>query len=296
LDDIGRPQGTVMVWDLVLDRMAAERREALAAELGARALDLSTAARELDGLGSEARKDVSHTRSLCEGSLEGGKSLAQAIGSLAAGTEEMTATIREFTRNTSEAAAASGESARRAEVAKEGLERLRISSLEIGKAVKSIEAISGQTKLLALNASIEAARAGEAGRGFLVVANEVKDLAQATAKANGEIAEVVSRMRKEVDLADSAMADVLGVVRTVQNIQIGVASSVEEQSATMAEMARQAAESSRLALDGRNSLEELLEQAGRSAENAARTGTAASTLSGLSNGLEKVVAEISGER
>jgi len=294
LDDHGRTNGTVLVWDLLVDRMAAERRQALAEDLRGRASDLLVSARELDGLGQEAGRDASETRSRCEGSLGEAQALALAIGSLATGTEEMTATIHEITRNTAEASETSGDGARRAEMAKESLEKLLASGNQIGKAVEAIDEISEQTKLLALNATIEAARSGEAGKGFAVVAGEVKELARGTAKANGEIAQIVAQMRGEENLAAESIASVLAVVSHIHQLQNGIAVAVEEQSATMSEMAGQAAESARVATILRKDMEELRNQSVRSAENAQRTGVAASSLSGLSGGLESVVSEIAG--
>ena len=84
---------------------------------------------------------------------------------------------------------------------------LSAASEEIGAIVGSIDAIAKQTNLLALNATIEAARAGEAGRGFSVVASEVKALSQQTSKATDEIRDRIQRLRSEVDLIVVAMSD-----------------------------------------------------------------------------------------
>ena len=84
----------------------------------------------------------------------------------------------------------------------EGIEALNEQSLVIGSIVKTISAIAEQTNLLALNAAIEAARAGEQGRGFAVVADEVRQLASRTSKATEEIVGVV---RQNQDMARDAV-------------------------------------------------------------------------------------------
>ena len=92
--------------------------------------------------------------------------------------------------------------ARHMQTAGEGIEALNDQSLVIGSIVKTISGIAEQTNLLALNAAIEAARAGEQGRGFAVVADEVRQLASRTSQATEEIVGVV---RQNQDMARHAV-------------------------------------------------------------------------------------------
>ena len=105
------------------------------------------------------------------------------VHTVAAGTEEMTASIREIAASANAAARIAADAVHTAEAANSTVSRLGTSSAEIGDVVRAITSIAEQTNLLALNATIEAARAGEAGKGFAVVANEVKELARETAEA-----------------------------------------------------------------------------------------------------------------
>jgi len=95
--------------------------------------------------------------------------------------------------------------------------------------VSMIQQIAAQTNLLALNATIEAARAGEAGRGFGVVANEVKDLASATARATQEIEKNVLEIRSVGQSALEAVREVTTIMKGIEDHALEIASAVQQQ-------------------------------------------------------------------
>ncbi len=197
---------------------------------------------------------------------------------VATAMEEMNATVLEVARNSqtvsesarqaqetaenggkviSQAVSAMKEVAESTSVTAETIKRLGKSSEDIGAIVSVINDIADQTNLLALNAAIEAARAGEQGRGFAVVADEVRKLAERTTRATKEISGMINSIQVETNKAVNEMADgthkvengvrlaneagdalgnIVNGVHTVTEMIAQIATSAEEQSATTEEI------------------------------------------------------------
>ncbi len=160
------------------------------------------------------------------------------VQAVAAGAEQMGASIREIAQNAAEATKVAQAATGAAATANDTVTRLGSSSAEIGNVVKLITQIAEQTNLLALNATIEAARAGEAGKGFAVVASEVKELAQETARATDDIARRVEAIQADTTGAVDSIAQIGSIIASINDYQMTIASAVEEQTATTNEMSR----------------------------------------------------------
>jgi methyl-accepting chemotaxis protein len=198
--------------------------------------------------------------------------------------------IQEIAKNTSQAAALGRDGTSAAETGNTTVAQLSDSSAEISNVIKLITSIAEQTNLLALNATIEAARAGEAGKGFAVVASEVKDLAQETAKATGDISRRIGAIQTDSSSAAETIHQIAQILTQLGDYQTVIASAVEEQTSTTHEMGRSATEAATAADDIATNIASVATAARSTSQGVSRAEAAAGELARATRQLQHLVA------
>ena len=202
---------------------------------------LSTLSEAMNQLNLSANNIVNVADSTHKQASSAAEASSQAAGSVqtvAAAAEELSASIHEIGRQVQQSTTLSQEAANLTASTHERISGLSSSAQRIGEVVTMINEIAEQTNLLALNATIEAARAGEAGKGFAVVADEVKSLAHQTATSTEEIRRQIGEVQGEAHAAVEAIASIAAAVKNINDVVIAISAAVEEQDSSTREIAR----------------------------------------------------------
>ncbi|MBV9261235.1 MAG: PilZ domain-containing protein [Pseudolabrys sp.] len=171
--------------------------------------------------------------------------------------EQVSTAIAAIADNTGRAACIGREAVQRADVSRAAIEALARAADEIGDIVGVINEIAAQTNLLALNATIEAARAGEAGRGFSVVAAEVKALAEQTGRSTGQIGAKIAEIQSATNDVVKSLQSVTEAVGALSDANQSVSQAIESQRGATEQFGINTRESNQASIDAVTRLNEL---------------------------------------
>jgi methyl-accepting chemotaxis protein len=207
------------------------------------------------------------------------------VGTVAAATEELSASIAEIGAQSTAATTLVQTAVEQVNGTSVVMRELQEASERIGTVVELIQGIAGQTNLLALNATIEAARAGEMGKGFSVVASEVKALATQTAKATEEIQGQIATMQSSTGQASASIGAMLATIDNISVITGAIAAAVQEQGAATKEISRNVHEVTAMTRDVADNIALVSQASDEARQGAAATLEASATLMTNADGL-----------
>jgi methyl-accepting chemotaxis protein len=199
--------------------------------VGAIVKAVSRATGELQGTAKSLTETADMTHQLANSVSVAATEASKNVRSVAVASDQLALSIAEIGQQAQHSREIASQAVRGAATTDARITQMSLVADRIGHVLKLITDIAEQTNLLALNATIEAARAGEAGRGFAVVASEVKHLASQTAKATDEIAGEIADIQAVTKDSVSAIKEIGSIIHRVSQIATAITAAVEEQHA-----------------------------------------------------------------
>ena len=249
IDDVGRILGEIAGGDLTVDVTQNESYyigdfQALSASLQSIHANLVDMIRDISQVAGEVGASAGRVSTDAQALAQGTTEQAASVDGLVTNVTAITTQIQTSTVRCGSASQLVGQAAGYAAEADAKMDQLTAatrnidqSSTQIGTIIKTIEDIAFQTNILALNAAVEAARAGSAGKGFSVVADEVRSLAAKSAQAAQNTNDLISRSiqsaktgTESTDLAVSAMQDINGCIQSIKALMDEIAAASVQQS------------------------------------------------------------------
>ncbi len=253
-------------------RQSMEKRSQLTEEFQSTVSDnveiVSGAARDLEELANGLTSGAASAHERSVAAIDSAEIATQNADAVAENSQQLAEAIDEISKQVTDSLGATGEMVDQVAQANDAVEGLATATNKIDSVLSFIREIASQTNLLALNATIEAARAGDAGRGFSVVAQEVKSLAGQTATATSDIVQLVEAIQSSTTRTAEAISAISGKTEEVSRVANAIASAVEEQSASSREIdngVKRAADGSRSVSESVGGIAEASESTGKAA-------------------------------
>jgi len=263
-------------------------RQSIAGIMNA-ASQLNSASEELDQVSTQMASTTEQMSQQAHSVAANSRQISDNANAVAGATEQMSANITAVSENAETVLNMVRTATDRATASGAIVNKAAARSQEIWKIIKAITRIAERTKLLALNATIEAASAGDAGKGFTVIAKEIKELAQQSAVSTEDITGKLKAIKDGSSDAAAAMTDVIAIIDQIRERAEFTGSGMEEQSAATDAISRRMAESARGSKEITQGIAEMAAIAEQTSQSASDVHNSASGLAMLSENLQSLV-------